>query len=293
MTEELDELNRLFTSRNVDDIIKFYDHFDNAGQLIEWMKNRPSAPMQIYEVEGDKDIVIVIPTSNHDGEYAKNCANEIFKGQQIVFVESNGPFFNYARSSNYGLKYALKYNPKWIVLSNDDMYKTDDVSILKSELSKMVGKADIVFTIPPKHHSHDISIYKQRLLLLLYRRINRYNIVRLKLFNRYNIKLLLRQINFVKRIFMKPVYTFKLTGAFSVLSCNLVSKQDIFDEVFINGFEDIYFSYKISKENIRTGVIEFKIGSYGGGSLGTDITRQIRNISNLAYFNMLLRGKVN
>ena len=82
MSEELDELNRLFTSKNVEDVIKFYDHFDTAEQLIEWMKNRPSAPMKIYEVEGEKDIVVVIPTANHEGELAKNCANNIFKGQQ-------------------------------------------------------------------------------------------------------------------------------------------------------------------------------------------------------------------
>ena len=47
MPEELDELNKLFTSKNAEDVIKFYDHFDNAEQLIQWMKNRPSAPMKI------------------------------------------------------------------------------------------------------------------------------------------------------------------------------------------------------------------------------------------------------
>ncbi len=267
MTEELDELNRLFTSKNVDDIIKFYDYFDNAEQLIEWMKNRPSASMQIYEVEGDKDIVIVIPTADHNGEYAKNCANEIFKGQQIVFVESNGPFFNYARSSNFGLKYALRYNPNWIFLSNDDMYKIDDISILKNELSKIVGKADIVFTTLAEYRSRDISIYKSRLLLSLYRHINCYNSIKLKLWDKYNIKLLLRQINLIRRIFMKTVYTFKLTGSFSVISSHIVSEGGIFDEAFINAFEDVYFSYKISKGNIRISAIEFKVGDYGENHL--------------------------
>jgi hypothetical protein len=290
MIEELDELNRLFTSKNVEDIIKFYDHFDNADQLIEWMKNRPSAPMKIYEVVGDKDIVIVIPTADHNGEYAKNCANEIFKGQQIVFVESNGPFFNYARSSNFGLRYALRYNPNWIVLSNDDMYKIDDISILKNELSKIVGKADIVFTTLTEYRSRDISIYKSRWLLFLYRHINRYNAIRLKLWDKYNIKFLLRQMNLIRRIFMKTVYTFKLTGSFSVISSHIVSEGDIFDEAFINAFEDVYFSYKISKGNIRTSAIEFKVGDYSGKSLGIGIDRLMRDIPGLAYLNMLLKN---
>ena len=151
MPEELDELNRLFTSNSVEDVIKFYDHFENAEQLIEWMKNRPSAPMKIYEVEGEKDIVIVIPTANHEGELAKNCANNIFKGQQIVFVESNGPFFNYARSCNYGLKYALKYNPKWIVLSNDDI---QEIGSLESFSQKLIDQTSDVISPIPNYHGH-------------------------------------------------------------------------------------------------------------------------------------------
>ena len=286
MSEELDELNRLFTSKNVEDVIKFYDHFDTTEQLIEWMKNRPSAPMKIYEVDGEKDIVVVIPTANHEGELAKNCANNIFKGQQIVFVESNGPFFNYARSCNYGLKCALKYNPKWIVLSNDDMYKIDEFSTLKNKLLEIKG-ADIVFVTPTIYHSHDISIYSQR-LLLLYRHINKYNSIRLKLFKKYDIKLLVRQMNAVRRIFMKPIHTFKLTGDFQIFSIDLVKNSDIFDKAFINSMEDVDFSYKVSKEKIKNTTVDFQIGDYIAKSLGWGVERTIRNISNLAYFNKKL-----
>ena len=147
MPEELDELNRLFTSKNPEDVIRFYDHFDTAEQLIEWMENRPSAPMKIFEIEGDKDIVVVIPTADHNGELAKNCADKIFKGQQIIFVESNGPFFNYSRSSNFGIKYSLKYGPEWIVLSNDDVDSSDDMNKLKLELSK-IDKDDTSLVLP-------------------------------------------------------------------------------------------------------------------------------------------------
>ena len=283
---ELDELNRLFTSKNVEDVIKFYDHFDTAEQLIEWMKNRPSAPMKIYEVEGEKDIVVVIPTANHEGEFAKNCANNIFKGQQIVFVESNGPFFNYARSCNYSLKYSLKYNPKWIVLSNDDMYKIDEFSILKNKLLK-IDDADVVFVTPTVYHSHEISVYTQR-LLLLYRHVNKYNSIRLKLFKKYNIKLLVRQMNLARRIFMKPLYTFKLTGDFQIFSSNLVKNAEIFDQTFINSMEDVDFSYKVSKEKIKNTTIDFKIGDYIAKSLGWGVERTIRKISNLAYLNSKL-----
>ena len=285
MPEELDELNRLFTSKNAEDVIKFYDHFDNAEQLIQWMKNRPSAPMKIYEVEGEKDIVIVIPTANHDGEYARNCANEIFKGQQIIFVESSGPFFNYARSCNFGLKYALKYKPKWVVLSNDDEYKIDDISILKNDLSELDNTAiDNVFVKETKYHSHPISIYKQR-LLLLYRNFNRYNKTRLELFKKYNIKFLVRQINFYRKFFMKTVYTFELTGSFAIFSSNFLSSGNFLNEAYINSMEDVDLSLRISKGGFKTKYVDFKIGDYIAKSLGWSVSRTLRNVANLTYIN--------
>ena len=159
MPEELDELNRLFTSKNVDDVIKFYDHFDKPEQLIDWMKNRPSAPMKIYEVEGEKDLVVIIPTNNHNGQFAKNC-KDVFKGLQVVFVESNGPFFNYARSCNYGFKYALKYKPKWIILSGHDVSNIEDISNLKYNLLKST-EYDLLILNPKFWHSFFSSISKK------------------------------------------------------------------------------------------------------------------------------------
>ena len=35
---------------------------------------------------------------------------------------------------NVGISRAMEYNPRWIVISNDDMYKIDEVSILKGHL---------------------------------------------------------------------------------------------------------------------------------------------------------------
>jgi GT2 family glycosyltransferase len=241
--------------------------------------------MKIYEVEGEKDIVIVIPTANHDGEYARNCANEIFKGQQIIFVESSGPFFNYARSCNFGLKYALKYKPKWVVLSNDDEYKIDDISILKNDLSELDNTAiDNVFVKETKYHSHPISIYKQR-LLLLYRNFNRYNKTRLELFKKYNIKFLVRQINFYRKFFMKTVYTFELTGSFAIFSSNFLSSGNFLNEAYINSMEDVDLSLRISKGGFKTKYVDFKIGDYIAKSLGWSVSRTLRNVANLTYIN--------
>ena len=291
MPKELDVLNKLFTSRDSKDIIKFYDHFDNAESLINWAKNRPSAAMKIYEVEGNRDIVIVIPTADHNSKLAKNCAENIFKGQQIIFIESYGPFFNYARSCNFGLKYALKYNPKWIVLSNDDMYKIDDISVLKDELLSLDSeKLDLTFS-PINYKSY---------------------LVKETLFSRMlsNLSFYHRNVNFIKkkfgisyrpfdgrrnlalRVLYKKIYKFYITGPFTIFSSKFIqSINKPFDEIYINDVEDIDLCLRIMKRNKFTN-ISFKIGSIGGRSLGTNKSlRGMRTIFDQIYLDYKIKNK--
>ena len=298
MPEKLDELNRLFTSKNVEDVIKFYDHFDAPEQLIEWMKNRPSAPMKIYEVEGDKDIVVVIPTANHEGDMAKNCAKDIFKGQQIVFVESNGPFFNYARSCNYGLKYALKYNPKWIILSNDDIYKIDDISVLVKQLSNLNNiNFDTVFIDPNPdyHHSDDSYVisygfFDVTLLPLLYKFSKLKQILRKKYKILYGVTNFKNNKNRLRYLLSKKVSPFIGVGDFAIFSSVFlgIKNYKVFDEVFINGYEDIALSLELYHRN-RYLNIDFKLGSHISSSLGRSDSQILRSISNAAYFSFCFK----
>ena len=134
----VDYHNSFFMSNDPKKILEFYDHFKNREELIRWMKERPHGATYIHEVEGDKDIVVVIPTSDFNGKFAKTCRNEIFKGLHMIFVESGGIgdfYFNYAHNCNAGIKKALEYNPKWIILSNDDIEKIHPIELLIKELN--------------------------------------------------------------------------------------------------------------------------------------------------------------
>ncbi|WP_338602450.1 hypothetical protein V6M85_02235 [Sulfolobus tengchongensis] len=126
----------LFYSDNPNDVLHFYNFFESAEDLIEWMRSRPRAEVKIKEVEGDTSIIIVIPTANVNGIYAKNDI-EIYKGLHIIFCESSGRYFNYAHSINICVKEAMKYDPEWILFSNDDMYKVDEPYVLKNELQQL------------------------------------------------------------------------------------------------------------------------------------------------------------
>jgi hypothetical protein len=285
MPEELDELNRLFTSKNVEDVIKFYDHFDTPDQLIEWMKNRPSAPMKIYEVEGEKDLVVIIPTNNHNGQFAKNC-KDVFKGLQIVFVESNGPFFNYARSCNYGFKYALKYNPKWIILSGHDVSNLDDISNLKYNLLKFT-EYDLLILSPKFGHSFFSSISKKTFLVDTYWKFkdNEY----FNLFKKFGITYFTPTLKLRRRLFYKPIYKFFSFTNFACFNYSLVKKLDgnIFDPVFINGSEDIFFCYKSYINKYKLKLIDYNLGNLDRSTLGTGRIRLLHSFASLVYLNFL------
>ncbi|MGC8484002.1 MAG: hypothetical protein ACP5OE_10215, partial [Thermodesulfobium sp.] len=156
----MDYRNNYFLSNDPNKIIQFYDSFDNRDEVIEWMKERPKGSCEIREVDGDKNIIVVIPTADFDGKYAKNCREEIFKGLHIVFVVSgkNNFYFNYAHNCNVGIKKALEYNPKWIVISNDDMKKIDDCKKLIFELRNVDKEYSIVFTKEYSNNSHLFTV---------------------------------------------------------------------------------------------------------------------------------------
>ena len=117
-------------------MVEFYNCFQNGEELIKWMKERPKGNCKIREIDGYKEIIIVIPTVDTDAKFARNCQESIFKGLHIIFMESghNNFYFNFAHNCNLGLRKAMECNPKWVVVSNNDMYKIDAVSVLIDNL---------------------------------------------------------------------------------------------------------------------------------------------------------------
>ena len=154
--EYLQHLNSLFMSNRVEDIAEFYSNFENELDLIRWMMSRPKGKFTVQETDGDKSVIVVIPTSDFNSPYSMACRTEIFKGIHTIFIESAGvnSNFNYAHNMNMGVKLALKYQPDWIICSNDDMHKIDEPQRLTDSLSKTDPHTyDVVFTSPSPFHS--------------------------------------------------------------------------------------------------------------------------------------------
>ena len=286
-----DYRNNLFNSGIVPEIAEFFESISSREELIEWMRERPKGIPWIREVEGDKDIIIVVPTADFDGKYARACRDEVFKGLHIIFVESGGKkdfYFNFAHYVNAGINKAMEYNPKWVIYSGDDVYKVDDVSMLKKELDNTDNrKYDIIFLKPHANYSVPMYIGKKRLT---------YDILRVfvgrengKLYRKFKLKYFYAAKNKLTPFFFSKVRgtDFINMQAFGIFSFNYITSRSepLFDETYINEHEDIDISLQVFLEGRHYKIVDYNIGSYVGSTLGLGKDRGLRQVAGRAYFN--------
>jgi hypothetical protein len=293
----VDYINNYFVNGDIDKIIQFYDCFENTEQLIRWMRERPKGVATIHEVEGDKDVIVVIPTADFNGKYAKECRDNIFKGLHMVFVESGKDFyFNYAHNCNIGVKKALEYKPDWIVISNDDMYKIDKIEVLIAELSKLDNtNVDSVFTQPSKYHSIPVFFSEGNKLRRFYLGFFKYRRSQLRIENKYLVKYFSSPRNHYGKYFFKHKNPHISIADFGIFSSKFIERKGrvLFDEIYVHGCEDVDLSLEIALKK-KYSFINYSIGDLLGSSLGTDIKRKLRDISGYIYLNYKLKvSKIN
>jgi hypothetical protein len=296
----VDYRNNYFTNNDPASIIEFYNGFGNRDQLIQWMRERPKGVPIVREVEGDKEIIVVIPTADFNGVYARECRENIFRGLHIVFVGSGGKadfYFNFAHYVNFGIKKAMEYNPKWVVFSSDDMVKIDTIKVLQEQLLALDNKRyDVIFTEPSKYHSSLENISKPNFLYFLYYKITNKHCGRaaINLYKKFEIRYLMSPVSGKFSKLFKKGYLYLEIQDFGIYSSIWISKMGdkIYDDTFINAAEDTDLSLIIALGGIRTAKIKYRIGDLIGSSLGTGIQRSLRSIAGLTYLNYKWRDHI-
>jgi hypothetical protein len=294
----VDYRNNYFTSDDPNKIIEFYNGFENREQLIWWMKERPKGVANIHEVEGDKDIIVVIPTADFNGKYAKECRENIFKGLHIIFVESGeipDPYFNGAHNVNIGIKKAMEYNPRWIVFSNDDVYKIDSVEKLKRELAEINNEKYNYVALPPSAYHSQVTAIGKRIeftnLLYFILKYRRLGFTRFKIERKFYVKYNRFQTTGVSRLLGKLFFRTKKiiieNGDVAIFSSQYVKSLngDVYDETFINAFEETELALRLNFEVDKIARIEYQIGDYMGSTLGVGTKRLIHDLAGVIYFN--------
>lgn len=293
----MDYLNNKYLSKSVDEILTFYEAFPNRDQLFNWMRDRPKINPRLYIRDGIRDVVVVIPTTDFTGSFSQNCLNDIFKGLQIVLVGGEGTgnnYFNFARSMNAGIEKALSFNPRWIVYSNDDMFKIDPVENLLSELKKLDNKTYSGLFVKNQRVSPVSRIGTTWTFTYIWNLVNHYHFKHHK-----KLKKLIRDFeikySFVQgyaRYFYKHILTYTNTGSFCVFSSDFVkSNMPLYDETFVNSADDIGVSLKIALSKKKTKLLEnYNIGNVGGATLMNGPVRELRSVCNRAYLDYLWKN---
>ena len=294
-----DYKNNLFISNKLDDIKKFYNSFQRRDDLIEWMKERPTGPAYLREIEGNTDIIVVIPTADFNGKYSKECRENIFNGLHIIFVESGERpdfYFNGAHNENIGIKRAMEYKPNWIVLSNDDMVKEEDISVLVGQLRKINPKEiGIVFCSPgSNYHSKEEYVSTNRkirsvvnaFLPLAQREAFKVN-------RRFGTKFFLTGNSTVHSFLYKKIFKFKDTVAFGIYSSEMIEDfistfGYFFDETYINCSEESDLAIRVQKSRWKIGEVKFRIKPLIGSTLGNSISRYLRDQAGNIYLSTKL-----
>ena len=85
----------------------------------------------------------------------------------------------------------------------------------------------------------------------------------------------------------KKGFNYRCFMDFGIFSASYVKSLSykLFDESFINAYEDHDISLKFYLQHLNYAVINYRIGDYIGSSLGTGIPRELRNIASLSYLN--------
>ena len=295
---QMNEIDSLFLSKDPADVFAFYSKFNNAGDILAYVRGRTYNKPRIFEKDGDKDVVAVIPTRDHNGEFAKSFC-DIFKGFHIIMAESgNDPYFNYTKNTNLAVEKAVSYDPKWIIVSNDDMYGIDDPAVLRQGLLRLDnGKIDNVWISPEPehHHCHSIHLVECKKALGILRKVQgAYQRKAHAVLNKFGVDytLLYGQFKPHYSLFLRNVKQFLVTEDFFVISGKYASSiynsgHRLYDEAFINNAEDAWLSLGFGPE--RSAYLEFKIGSKINGTFTPSKSNDARGILEMILFDYKLK----
>lgn len=302
-------LEGLYGSQNPSEILKFYTGVGTSAEMIAFSKSRPRASMRIVDVQSKRDngIVVVIPTADSKSSLARE-ASRIFKPIDIILVESQGKYFNYARSMNFGIDSALRKDPEWIIISNDDVFEIDPIDSFVAELrqekdSEMVMAA--ADTLGRYHHSMDSMVFANNLnpatMALDVLSWKSYFFQVIKVLHRFGVKFRADNLpptqtraplvdSFFRGLASRSVCVerFCTFGDFGAFRSSLLRRFQ-FDEFFINGGEDRDLAIRLKLAKVAIKKSNFRLGSMVGKTLGSHIQRSLRDLLNCVLLDRKIR----
>ena len=260
--------------------------------------------VKIYKIEQKNKLYVVVPTPDYNNEITKKFISSLSNSKihpSIMIVESSGREFNFSKSMNTGILEALKNNPEYIMISNNDVFPTQENwaeklinSLTAFKLtayavphlinSRSLLNVDPVIKMPNrftvKTFTHLYPMLPEKTLPLI-ARIREY-------FRSNNISKTSNGSNLYK---IKPPYYFLNCQPICLFKAGTLENIGYFDEKFQNGGEDfdlsirsLLFGFKpvLSKSTIFEDIQSSTLGGGWANALYTP-KKNIRASNNWRY----------
>lgn len=323
----LSYLEYLYNSENKLNWENFYKKLRTPTDAIEFSHSRqnPHYAIKIINNIGYPKLVVVMPTPDLHNRITKDTISR-FGNTCIVLVESSGKYFNFAKSMNIGIQQALQLDPKWILLSNNDVYPIDNIEKFEFSLKKYQPVASVPVLNEPhiirpiitkwfepsytEQQLMKIISYPAELLGLSGSLISNLVASRYKIFKSDAITRFLELDNMVLNsiVYQSPISgmlkrvsdSLKSKGKYLVSYINIqpvgifapyILEEFNFDETFINHGEDSDLSIRMKLNDIDISSIKITFGGSASASLGLANSRMYRcTLFGLLYMGFKLKN---
>ena len=182
----------------------------------------------------------------------------------------------------------MEYNPKWVVVSNDDMKKIDDISLLRYELERTNLNNAVAFYPFPKKYvtvysklAEPTKIHNLLVSVLTGKKMNWIGIEK-----KFEIKLKGAPISGLIALLYKKGKKFINFVSFAIFSFEFAKKfgGNLFDDTYVNAAEDTDLSMRVEFD-YKALIINYKIGAFKGSTIGINSVRRYKEIPSNAYLN--------
>ncbi len=254
---------------------------DSLSSIATFSRKRQNPLIKLQKVRQDSesDVTVVIPTKDSRSslcEYMKN----FLAPAKIIFVESQGQFFNYSKALNVGIREALKDRPEWLIISNDDMIPETFFSSLLAKLKA----TDSEFLVPYKgtrsaYPTEYFSVVRKNFPYNLNAELQ--YLIRRSLRLLYYYPLLIMNRDDLRGIVVNEKYSLLAAkfcdkiertllnfNSFGIFKSEIFNKFK-FDETFINGEEDYDLVLSLADKGIIPKLVDFSISDIGAFSLNS------------------------
>lgn len=292
-------LESLWSNDSLDKVLEFYKEIKSVSEMVKFSAGRKPSDIKIIR-RGDfnSDLKFIIPTMDHNSQQCKMLEKK-YEGYGILFIESSGKLFNYAKSVNAGISAILDDDVTEItIISNDDiMISSSALHVLKS--IRRTGES--VYCLKPQEQNYsgekvEISVSSpwEKFFEMIQARIYGFK-YHASLISALNNK----KINYTRAFF--PEFLFHrflmigskpLTGElvnfadFGIFKTSIL-RENRFDETFINGWEDWDLSYRLKQRGIEILPLDMTFIRNAHSSIGRVMTKEseyLHSYLNRIYF---------